>query len=311
MPSPRPLAAPLAILALAAAALATPDERMQRIEEDAETARDRALSFQVEAAQSFIFRSDLKDQGDVSIARTLVEVTGRGPIGDRAALSITFAAEPTFYDFRNAPGLIPGTNDPISDVYLFRLSPRFTMAIDEQWSWFVGLDATVAGESDARFSDAFTIGGSVGVSQKLRENFTYTIGVYAVERMEDDPLVVPILGFDWRINETVRFQSIGTGLKVSAAITETLEIAALGYWQRREYRLDRDHNQLPNGIFREQQVPVGAQIAWMPTPAVRLALEGGAIVWQEYKALDNRGRRSNTVETDPAPYLMLSASINF
>jgi len=312
MPFFRSALTPLVCAALAAAAAASPEDRMREIEQDADAARDRAaIAFQIEAGTTIQFRTDLKDQGDVLVSRSLVEVTGRGAIGDRAALSVTVGFEPTYYDFRNAPGLIPGTNDPISDVYLFRVSPRFTMAINEEWSWFAGLDARVAGESDARFGDAFTIGGYAGASQKVNENFTYSFGVYAVQRMEDDALVVPIIGFDWKINDDLRFESIGTGLKLTSAINETLEVAALGYWDRREYRLDRNHSQLPNGVFREQRVPVGVQLAWKPDPAVRVTLEGGAVVWQEYRVLNSNGARVSKLETDPAPYISLNAVFRF
>lgn len=295
---------------LAATTRADDDDPIELAEQQAEQSR-RTINAQLEIAQSLVFKSDVRSGGDVSYARTRIDASAQGNITDSTTLAFGVVIEPTFYRFRDAPRLVPGTNDPVDDVYLVRFGPTLTMRVNESWSWFVGAHLRFAGESGADAADAFTISGFGGASHRANENFTYSIGLYVFTRMEDDPLVLPLIAFNWRIDERLRLSSRGTGLRLGYALNDAWEIAVSGQWELREYRLDEDRNDLPGGVFIEERVPVSGEIVWRPNGRVEFALEGGVIAYQEFETLTRSGRSVHTTRTDPAPFFEIRARIRF
>src|SRR6185503_14228688 len=147
--------------------------------------------------------------------------------------------EASWYLFDNATGLVPGTSDPFENVYRTTIRPMFSTQHDRQWSWFVGAILDFAGEADADLGDSFTYGAFGGARYAVSENFSLSFGIGGKSRLEERALFIPVIGFEWKVNDRVTVSAdFDTGVRVSAKMTDTLTAAIVGSWELREYRLD-------------------------------------------------------------------------
>ena len=181
---------------------------------------------------------------------------------------------------------------------------------DERWSWRAGGRIEFAFEDDADPGDGLTGGVFGAVQYAFTEDLSLGFGVAATSRLDDDALVIPAVAVDWRVSDTVRVRNRGLGLQITADLHETLTVSLYGEYQRREYRL-ADDNVVRDGILRDQRVPVGLQFDWSPTRRLTLSLGGGAVVWQEYRVLDENGRELGDTNSDPAAFISFGGEFRF
>lgn len=286
-----------------------PTTVVPRAEETRE--RDARTRVTIEGQGSHAFRADLDTAGDASVSRAGATVALDLPMGDKATLSLNLTGEASWYDFSGATGIIPGATDPWNTLYSVAFDPRALFFVDEHWSWFIGGEVRAAGEGGADVGEALTFGGTAGARYAFSKKFALTFGVFGTSRLEDDALVLPLIGVEWQINDKVRFATRGTGGALTATVAEGWDLSLLAAWSSRGYRLEDGRALLPEGVVRDTRVPVGVEIAWSPSRSVRVALSGGVVAWQEYETLDSAGNEISTENTDAAPWVGLAAVVRF
>lgn len=270
----------------------------------------------------YTFESDLQDVGgSVSVGRAALGVNVAATISARTQLILDVGGEYSRYSFDTAfsgtTNLAPGGSvalssipEPVEDTYQVIFRPEVRHQLQGPWSVYGGGLFTIAGEDDADVGDSFTAGGYGGVGYTFSENFTLRGGLAVRQRLEDDPLVVPLFGFDWKVNDRVTVRS--TGLMVEARAQMLTEVAFTlgGGWDFREFRLADDHP-IPDGILRDNRVEVTAGVEWTPLEWMMIGVKGGALVWQEFKLLDNEAESEFEFNSDPAAVLGMYGTITF
>ncbi len=296
-PTPEPVAAP------SRASVVVPADRDQR--------ESAGWRFEIGAGFAHAFEADIDAAGSVGVSRAGLEFSFDAPLSDRARIAFEVNSEASFYDFDGATTLLPGTADPWDDLYSVSLGPVVRVGVDENWSWFVGADVRFSGESETDVGEAVTFGGLAGARYAFSKTFALTFGAFGTSRLEDDPLVLPLIGVEWQITDKVRLATRGTGLSITATLTESLEFSILGAWNSRDYRLEDGRLINSEGVVRDTRVPVGVELAWTPDPAVRIALEAGVVAWQEFETFDRNGNDIADDNTDPTAYVGVAAVFRF
>ncbi len=259
----------------------------------------------------FAFSGDLKGSpGTVSVARAGANLEFNARIDSQFRLGLSVDAEGSWYRFRGATALIPGTSQPFNDVYLVRLTPSASYAFNQQWSVLAGAIVEFAGEPGADLGDSFTAGGFGGVRVALAENFALTLGAAAKSSLEDDAIIYPLVGIEWQITPTVSFSTAGPGARLTAELTDSWAVFLQAGFQLREYRLD-DDSPLPAGVARDARIPVTIGLTWQPAESVKVTLRGGVVVWQEFEIDNAAGLQISETNTKPAPFIGLSADFQF
>ena len=213
------------------------------------------------------------------------------------------------YAFDGATGLVPGRSDPWDDFHRANLGVQLEWERD-RWRHFARLGATWAGESDAGFGEAITWQGFGGASWQWRDDLSLTFGLLGLSRLEDDPLVVPILGFDWRPTARLRVFTPGPGVAATYEVARGVDLTLRTGWESRDYRLDGGRPGARGAVVRDDRVPVALELSARRGPA-SLTLRAGATVHQEFEVDDRTGDRIATVETDPAAFLGLRGAVRF
>lgn len=272
------------------------------------------VSIELRARGSFTFSADIDDtDGDVQIGRAGFGVTLGFQPWERARLSLGVDQEVSWYLFDNATPIIPTSpadGDPFELALSTTFSPRLSVQHDERWAWFVGGIIQVAGEPDADIGDSATFGGFAGARYAFSESFGLSFGFAAKTRLEDDAIVIPLIGLDWKINDRVTVATEGTFGTVTVKLADQWSAILSGGWELRDYRLD-DDAVLPDGVVSDSRVPIGLAFEWKPSPNTTVSVGGGVVVWQEFEFRDEDGDDVSETNTDPAPFIGVSATFRF
>lgn len=260
------------------------------------------------------FRADLDDSaGEVGVTRAGADVALLIPVGEKLRISAGLDFEASFYDWDSPDNVVPGSGsrDPWDEVYSVTLSLSATYLLNDNWSIFGGGFVNSSGESGADFSDTITGGGFIGIGYSFSPELTIQGGIGVRSRLEDDERFFPVIGVQWKISEQFSLRTEGPGLRITYAASDEWSFYLRGAYEDREFRLADDNRTVPDGVVRDQSVPIGLGVEWHAVEGLSIGLEAGAIVWQEYDIQSRSGRTLNEIETDPAPYIGLRIDYRF
>ncbi|MEC9372205.1 MAG: hypothetical protein VYC34_00100, partial [Planctomycetota bacterium] len=102
----------------------------------------------------------------------------------------------------------------------------------------------------------------------------------------------------------------GPSLIYEYEITNGLFLGGKLQWQPRDFRLDEDAF-VPSAVLQDDRFTIAALLNWRPNRNVRLGVEAGASLWQEFTVLDEDGDELFDQESDPTPYVGVSFNVRF
>lgn len=270
-------------------------------------------TFAVRLFGQYFTSSDVDDtSGEVDIVRAGAELSFRHSASERLAITGSFRHEGSDYDFHDAAGLFPGSTDaesPFDTVHESRIALGAAYQMDEAWSLFATGFFGGGYESGADMGDGLFGGAFGGFGYTFSEAFTLQLGLGVRTQIEDDALVLPLIGFRWQINDSLRLESEGIAARLLWQTCDQLELGLFARYSTRDYRTDEDNAFLPDGVFRDDRVVIGASANWSPDPAFSFRFEAGASVWQEFTFINSSGDELNSTETDPQ--LLLAGRLEF
>lgn len=270
-----------------------------------------SLTFRITPKGEHTFESSMRrSDAEVSISRAGVDLDFAWQIQEKVRLTLGIEGEASWYNFSDFGAILPNAVDPIDDAYLVRFAPGARFGIDERWSVLVGGIIEFAGDRDVSLGDAATYGGFGGVGYRVSDDLLITAGLIVKSRLEDDVLVVPLLGVRWQINERLSLENETLGLRFSAKVNDELTASIFARYEIRDYRLS-DQSSIPDGVLEDSRVPIGATLKWSPSRSFAIAFSAGAIVWQRYEFKDSNGDDVANDRTRPAAFVGLSAEISF
>lgn len=293
------------VILLAAAATASAQSSPSR------PASSDGLTITLTPKGEHTFESDLKgSDASVSITRAGLDLNLSAPLNERLRLRIGAETEASWYNFKDSSGLLPSGKEPIEDAYLVRFSPGLAYGLNDRWGLLAGAIIEFAGESDADFGDSITYGGFGGLSYKVSDTLSVTFGAIVKSRLEDDTLVVPLLGLRWQINEKLTLSSEQLGLRLTARINPQWSASIFARYEIRDFRL-ADDGSVPDGVVEDMRVPVGVGITFAPVERFSLTLSAGVIAWQRFEFIDDNGDRVDSIRSDPTPFVGLRGELTF
>lgn len=273
-------------------------------------AADRSdLSLSLRAGGSHTFRADLEDDGgDVSVTRAGAGVGVSWAPASKLRLSLGFDTEFSWYEF--------GSDAGIDFENLLEDGLEHDLSLSASYQATQALSVTVFGsvnagyEPGADFGDSLTYAAGAAVGFDVNKSLSLRLGAAFRTRLEDDALVLPVLGVVWKINDTTTLTTEGLGGRITAQVRDDLGVYLRAGAEIHEFRLDDDNDVLPGGVLSDVRVPIGLGVTWEPAPSLSLAFEGGAVVWQEYELRDDDDEVGDA-ETDPAAYIGFRLSWSF
>ena len=267
------------------------------------------VSFSLQSRGSFAAETDLDGGGTVSVARLGPTLSARYAQSQAWFVDVRIGAEFSFYDFDGATGIVAG-GDPAGDFAEYFVNARYTGQVNDDWWWYVGGEASWAGEDSENLGDGFIGRGELGAIYTVNKNLR--LGVVAVVRsqIEEGVLAYPLPILHWQIEDRWLLATGDDGLRLSYKAWEEWTFFTSLDWEAREYRLS-DTGPIPNGVLRDDRIPVVLGANWKPNEHVEIEATIGAMAWSRYEFLDSTGTRIADPDGDASLMAGLSARVRF
>jgi hypothetical protein len=231
------------------------------------------------------------------------------PIGKKTALSGSFEREFSQYNFDLDPPSVSEIGSMHLSITRFGLIVRHQL--DERWSVFAIGDMTFSTENHAAWSDGMTYGGLAAVRQQVNKSFAWQVGVIARTRLEDQALILPIPGIDWKINDRL-------ALRTAQGLTLSYDLIGDKHWlfdagvnlENRIYRMD-GRSQLPNGIFIDRRIPLVTALTYQLWRGTFIKCSVSTPFYRQYKFCASDGTTVESLDSNYYPSFNISAGAAF
>ncbi len=231
-----------------------------------------------------------------------------GPESD-FQISIPFDYEESYYRFRGTE-LSPGVGAPLRDVHQWYVAPNFEARLDDEWVLIGGGVLANGAQWGADFNDSTRYGGFAGAKYLFSDTFNITFGLSAFTRLEADPSVFPVLGFEWAFADRWRLYTEGNELSLEHDPTDWLTLKAVLGYEDREFRLD-ENAPTPSGVFTDRRVPLTFAVDIIPHPALTISAYAGLTIYQQLQIDTQAGERVSHQQVKPAPVFGVSLEFTF
>ncbi|MBN9693282.1 MAG: hypothetical protein J0M24_23820 [Verrucomicrobia bacterium] len=241
------------------------------------------------------------------------------PLIGKLSGNIGLGLENRGYDFKDFSQFLPGVSSPMDQVIAARIGPGLTYQIDDKWRLLAGASWLYAGAVGSSASEAGMWGGLLGALYQWSPSLTLVGGVAVTERLDSSVLVVPILGFNWRIDD--RWAVVGgdvanaidgptIGAQVSYRLDSRWMLFGLGGYVG-TYTRFADDSSLPNGSLRYRSAAALAGAEFSLTPTWVLRLSAGARLAQQYTFRGSDGNDVAEDDTGASPTVSLTVRAAF
>jgi hypothetical protein len=178
------------------------------------------------------------------------------------------------------------------------------------WSRFFRGGIMASGESGAKTEDSLLYNGMGGAEYTISKNLSLQMGLLGTTRLEENPLVLPLVGFRWRPAPGWMVATEGPGLTISGPVRRDLKFTLNAGWMTRAWRLDADAP-APAGVLETEAIRLETGLRWKPGHAWQFEARVGWEPSRTYRLLDDDGHDSGIVTSESAPLADLSATYRF
>ncbi len=250
--------------------------------------------------------------GSMGVARGAWDARVGWRTGKSQGLTLNLHSEASFYDFTDATALVPGSGNgqPLNDVYETSFGATMCTRTSERMSWFTSGALTLSGEDRAELDDSLTVAMVGGLRYQANEDLALQGGLGVLTLLEDSPWVVPYLGFDWRIHDSLRLQAEGSKVRLAADLDPKWTLYGQAAYEVRQYRLN-DSNPLSNGVMRDEEIDVGLGLDWRPKAGMTVGLLAGLVSWRQLEFIDEDEVEVSETEADPSAFVAVTLSYSF
>lgn len=285
-----------------------------------ESAADRwSLSFGARGTYAFETDTD-EGEADVSVWRAGSRLTADYQATPAFRIGVGIGSETSGYEFSGFGSLIAGADDDPFDVFNdHRISLSMLYRFEDKWLLFATPGVGAAYEVGADFGDSLTVGGVVGFGYQFTSDFRLGGGVVIQSQIEDEPRILPIISFDWRISDSwrltnddrLRFLNEQLGVNLIYTHDDTFSaLIGVGYETRR-FRLAEDSSVAGDGVLDDDRLTLGVGATWALDGGVSVRVGAGAVLYQEFDVESSSGRDIESFETDPTAFVGLRVNVDF
>ena len=255
--------------------------------------------------------------GELTSASITGAINAAIPVDEQTDATLSFSHTSTGYDFNNFGSFGGGRTDPIDYGMQYTLSGTITHTFDPQWSLFGGARIKSSGEVGADFGDTLTFGGFAGLMYHVHEDLSIGLAVSGFSQLEDDFELFPIPTIRWQIDDYWRFVLGATpttgqpGAEITYHLNDAWEVGGSITLDHKEFRLEEDNDELPDGVFEDWGIPIMFITTWKPEPNWSVSGQLGAVVYREVNLRDTNNNRRGDAILDPAFGIGISAEYRF
>lgn len=257
-------------------------------------------SFSVTPFTRYSFEQDLDSDNSFSVWRSGLSFQGGGPTNSFLLVGWTSNLEHANYDFTD--------NTFAGDFIFLDFRPSLSVYLNPDLGLYTGILVGMGAETGADLGDSMVYGGFVGFNYQIAPHVWVGTGIGFSTQLEDDPIILPLISLDWRINDGWSLSISGLRGDLSYKIDDRWSFYLEGRYDIRQYRLT-DEAAINHGVLGDRSAAAGVGIRYSPHQAVKFSLVGGLILWREITLYDDHETKVYEDTAEPTGYV--SANIRF
>lgn len=181
--------------------------------------------------------------------------------------------------------------------------------ITDAWSVAIGGIAGASWEDGASFSDSLNFGGLVMAGYRFSPTLKVGLGALYLNRTNEDPLVIPAVGLEWKASDLLAITLYGLDLRAQYELSSAWSVYLRGEYDPNSALLENRQGS-DNDSFDDQGFRAAGGVQWTPIPSFSLSLEGG-FAFHEYTLRNDQEQVLAKDRMDPAPFVGVSARLSF
>lgn len=258
--------------------------------------------------------ADLKDrEGDFAVDRWFARAGVDYAWDRRHSLGVSVGGGSSDYTF----GDLSGSQAPWGKVEDFRLALTGRFAISDTGTAMIIPTVRLNGEEGASSSDSDTLGLFAAAFWRVSDTLSIGPGLGVFSQLKGGTRVFPILAIDWDIGERWKLStgrglaaSQGPGLTLSYRLNPAWSFGLAGRYERIEFRLN-DEGPAPDGVGRDESLPLVLSATLEPNPMLTLSAFGGIEFGGRLKLYDDQDELIEESDYDPAAIFGVTLAFRF
>lgn len=177
--------------------------------------------------------------------------------------------------------------------------------LNDEWGYFAYGSVNLSASTKATLSDGLTGTGAGGMRYEWSKDLSLGLGVAVSTRLEDDPMILPVIALNWQINDRWNLKTLnGATISYDVSGDKTFLLDLGANYQRREYRLENSVS-LYDKTFT---VEVGATYQFSPNLGIRMF--AGVAAGRQFQIRQN-DQKITEQDVDAAPIIGVRALFTF
>ena len=221
------------------------------------------------------------------------------------------------YDSQGSPSLLPEGSRALTQAFRLRAGPFLRVQWDKHWGTFLQMTPSISMAYQGDWGESFEMTTLAFASYKFSDRWSLNFGaIFFAPRVEDNILVVPIIGFEGRPTSNWRFGigegSSGPGFYSYYRFRPDCTLKFNVDWSLREFRLAAS-SPIRLGSFEDMSIPVRLALEWKAPHDLTFEPYVGVRAWSRFDYLDERGHSLEVQNGEPSFFfgLIFKKAISF
>lgn len=220
-----------------------------------------------------------------------------------------FTYEDSRFAWESLGSVVPSLRSPVGSTRILSGNIGAIKRLTNRWSLGTTFTVRSTGETTATNNSQETGFSVFGRYSKDRTS-SFSIGIATISQLSDDPLVIPFVGYEGRVNDKLTLGTVpvaaGIGIQgryqVDAKQTYALTVA----FENRNFRLGPDAP-VRNGVLRDQGFPIELSYRFRPSAKVEYGASIGYLLGQTISLEAANGSTVFDRTLRPTPFIGLNA----
>ncbi len=220
-----------------------------------------------------------------------------------------FTYEDSRFAWESLSALAPGQQTPVGSARILSGNIGAIRRLTDRWS--IGTTFTVrsTGETAATSNSQETGFSLFGRYSKDRTS-SFSIGFATISQLSDDPLVIPFVGYEGRLNDKLTIATVpvaaGIGIQGRYQLDPKQVYLLTVAFENRNFRLG-PNAPIQNGVLRDQGFPIELSYRFRPSAKVEYGASIGYLLGQTITLEAANGSTVLDRTLRPTPFIGLNA----
>ena len=222
-----------------------------------------------------------------------------------------YGLENVFYDFKGAPAIFNGADDPVDYVFKHKFVLDWMTDFDDNTEINWGTQMILSMEPSADIEDSTYARAKYAMRWKVTDSLKLGLGLGFQSRLEESPILYPFPWIEWYISDDLRLNTEEREWQLNWLARDDTTLRTFGRVRFDEYRLGDPNGPRVDNILLDFGVELGGGIEVRPVPNAIIRAEIGITQGRQIELQTRAGSQIVVGDVDPAGFYALTLRYEF